>query len=77
MSAVMKAIKVTKDNKSRLEMQYGLDTDYLEFSSGLYLVSNFGEDAIYEGLFTKANYEARFTETGNKLNNDYVEVTPK
>jgi hypothetical protein len=77
MSAVMKAIKITKENKARLEIQYNLDTGYLEFSSGLYLVSLFGENAMYEGLFTTLGYKTRFEETGKKLKNDYVEVTPK
>ena len=73
----MKAIKVTKENKTRLETQYSLDQGFLEFSSGLYLVANFGDHAIYEGLFTKTAYETRFVETGKKLNNGYVEVLPK
>jgi len=73
---MMKAIKVTSDNKTQLEQQYDFDKGYLEFSSGLYIVSKFG-GTMCEGLFTKAVYDNRFVETGKKLENGYVEVVPK
>lgn len=74
---VMKAIRVDKDNKARLENQFQLDENFLEFSSGLFLVSGFGENAMYEGLFTKVGYTSRFEETGKQLNNGFVEVVKK
>lgn len=69
----MKAILVTKKNREMLTERYKLDDGFLEFSSGLYLVANFG-GTMYEGLFTRAAFQARFVETGKKLLNGFVEV---
>lgn len=77
MSELMKAIKITSENKTKLEQQFHLDEGFLEFCSGLYVVAGFGDETLYEGIFTKSGYEARFTETGKKLNNGYVEVVAK
>ena len=73
---MMKAIRINKDNKQKLEEQYTMDEGTLELSSGLYLVAGFG-DKQYEGLLTKAALEDRFWVTGRPLDNGYFEVFPK
>jgi hypothetical protein len=70
---MMKAIKITKDNKSKLEAQYNMEQGYLELSSGLYVVAGFG-DRLFE-ILSKSQLDTYYM-TGNKIENDYVEVHP-
>lgn len=69
-----KAIRITKDNKGRLEHDYNMDKGDLDLSSGMYLISDFGSDKAHV-ILTPARYRMYYTE-GKELNNGYVEVTP-
>ena len=71
----MKAVRVTKDNKSRLEAQYQLDEGFLEFSSGLLLIADFGSET-YHSLLTPSFFNTRYKVIKN-LENGYVEIIPK
>lgn len=70
-----KAIKITKDNKRTLEAQFGMAHDYLEFSSGLFVVAGFG-DSQYHAILTKAGLEANFIR-GKELLNGFFELEKK
>lgn len=69
---MMKAIRITSANKNELEIQYEMDKGYLELSSGLYLVSDFGESKSFE-VVTPARYRMFYRETG-EIKNGYVQV---
>lgn len=71
----LKAVKITKDNKSTLESQYGMSEDFLEYSSGLYLIAGFG-NTQYEALLTKTALEANFIR-GAVLRNGFFELERK
>lgn len=73
---MMKAIRITKENKASLEAQYNMSEGDLDLSSGLYLVAGDG-NSMTEGLLTKAVLENRYLRTGKQLNNGYFEVLPK
>lgn len=70
-----KAIRITKDNKSSLEGQYNMAKDFLEFSSGLYVVAEFG-DRQYQYILTKAGLEKNFI-IGKELKNGFFELETK
>lgn len=70
-----KAIKVTKENKHALEIQHDMPVDFLEFSSGLYVVSEFG-DKQYQAILTKVGLVSRF-DLGPELKNGYIELIEK
>lgn len=71
----MKAIKITKENKTQLTDQYSLDEGFLDYASGLYLVAGFG-DSTYEGLLTPASFTERYSVI-RKLDNGFYEIIPK
>ncbi len=71
----MKAVKITKENKTRLTDQYQLDEGFLEYASGLYLVAGFG-DSTYEGLLTPAAFDARYVAV-RVLDNGFYEIRPR
>lgn len=73
----MKAVKVDETNKGNLELQFNMDDGYLDDAAGLYLVADFGEDAVYHGLLTAKGLERSFTETGKKLQNGFFEIARK
>lgn len=70
-----KAIKITKDNKHALELKHDMPKDFLEFSSGLYIVSEFG-DKQYQAILTKVGLTSRF-DLGKELKNGYIELNEK
>ena len=73
---MMKAIRITKENHNAITNQFGLDSGYLDYSSGLWVVAKFGH-TMHEGLLTKKNFAELYTETGKILDNGYVEIVPK
>jgi hypothetical protein len=73
---MMKAIRVTKENKNKLEAQFEMDEDYLELSSGLYLVAGDGNSQI-EGLLKPSQLTEHYFRTGRKLANEWFELMPK
>jgi len=70
-----KAVRVTKDNKHVLEAQYSMSHNFLEYSSGLFVVSEFG-DRQYQSILTKAGLEANFVR-GKDLQNGFFEIEKK
>ncbi len=76
MPSPLKAVKITKNNKPELEAQYSMSEDFLEYSSGLYLVAGFG-DTQYHGILTRVGLHAQFNVTGNELANGFFEITKK
>lgn len=70
-----KAIRITSLNKNSLEAQYEMDKGYLELSSGMYLVSDFGESKSFIVL-TPARYKMQYNEVG-EIKNGYTNVMPK
>lgn len=70
-----KAILITKDNVSRLKMQYDDGDDEMDEYIGLYLVADFGGTAPY-GYLTKENLAAGFQIVKDKkpLENEFFEV---
>lgn len=73
---MMKAIRISKENRNAVADQFGLDSGYLDYSSGLYLVAKFGH-TMHEGLLTKKLFNEKYTETGKTLANGYIEIVPK
>lgn len=73
---MMKAIRITKENKDRLEAQYNMEEGYLELSSGMFVVAGDGNRQL-EGILTPGDLAAYYYRTGRKLNNDFFEVFPK
>lgn len=73
--AAYKAIKINKNNKKELEAKYGMSDDYLEYSSGLYLVAEFAATQ-YHAVLTKTGLEANFTR-GKDLDNGFFEIAMK
>jgi len=71
----MKAVKITKDNKSKLEAQYQMDKGFLDLSSGLLLIADFGAEN-YHSILTPKAFNDRYKVIKN-LENDYVEITTK
>jgi hypothetical protein len=71
----LKAVKIDKQNKATLESQYNMDRGFLEYSSGLYLLAEFGATQ-YLGIFTKVGLETRYV-VGKKLDNGFFEVEKK
>lgn len=71
----LKAIRITKENKQNLESQYNMPEDFLEYSSGLYLLAEFG-DTQYKALLTKGAINLNY-DFGKPLQNGFVEVTRK
>lgn len=75
----MKAVRITSDNKQKLEDRYKMSAGTLDLASGLYLVAGFG-DTQYEGLLTKSALITKFFMTGVKLDKDgiaFIEVVKK
>lgn len=72
---MMKAIRITKENRNAVTDQFGLDSGYLDYSSGLYLVAKFGH-TMHEGLLTKKSFAEKYDETGKTLDNGFVEIVP-
>jgi hypothetical protein len=70
-----KAIRITKDNKAGLEARYEMPLNFLEFSSGLYIISEFG-DRQYQAILTKVGLNARFN-IGKDLKNGFFELEQK
>ena len=73
---MMKAIRITKDNKVKLEAQYDLNDGYLELSSGMYLIAGDGNGQI-EGVVKPSTLSDRYYRTGKQLANDWFELVPK
>jgi len=73
---MMKAIRITKDNKAKLEAQFHMDQGELELSSGMYLVAGDG-NSQYEGVLKPAALSDKYFRTGKKLANDWIELMPK
>jgi hypothetical protein len=73
--SALKAIRINKNNKRDLEAQYSMAQDFLELSSGLYLIAGFG-DTQYKAILTKTGLEANYV-TGKELQNGYFEITRK
>ena len=73
---MMKAIRITSENKSKLEVQYDMGEGYLDLSSGLYIVAGDG-NAQFEGVLTQKKLTENFYRTGKKLANDFFEVMPR
>jgi hypothetical protein len=72
MNTKYKAVKITRENKAGLEARYQMATHFLEFSSGLYIVSEFG-DSQYQSILTRKGLEANFI-IGKDLKNGYFEI---
>lgn len=49
--------------------------DFLEFSSGLYVVAEFG-DTQYQSILTKASLERNYI-VGKELSNGFIELEKK
>lgn len=76
MSSALKAVKITKNNKQELEAQFSLSEDYLEYSSGLYLVAGFG-DTQHTAILTRTGLHSLYNVTGNELLNGFFEINKK
>lgn len=71
----MKAVRITKDNKSKLEAQFQTDEGFLEYSSGMLLIADFGAET-YHSILTPAAFNERYKAVKN-LENGYLEIVPK
>lgn len=72
---MMKAIRITKDNKARLEQDYGMDKGELDISGGMYLLSEFGKDKAHFFL-TPARFKMLYDEK-SPLKNGFTAVALK
>lgn len=71
----LKAVRITKDNRSTLESKYQMAEDTLELDSGMYLIAEFGA-AQSRGVITKRTLEDRYAR-GAALRNDFFAITNK
>lgn len=71
----LKAIRIDNSNKQTLEAQYSMSRDFLEYSSGLYLIAEFG-DTQYKGILTKTGLDLNYV-IGKDLKNGFFEVIKK
>lgn len=71
----MKAIRITKENKNKLEAQFQIDEGFLEYSSGLLLIADFGAET-YHSILTPGAFNERYKVVKN-LENGYVEIVVK
>jgi hypothetical protein len=71
---MMKAIRITKDNKKKLEQDYDMDPGELELNSGMWLVTDFGSKQY--SILTPARF-AIYYDNIKGIGNGYVQVTPK
>lgn len=72
---MMKAIRITKENKSALEHEYEMDHDYLKISSGMYLVSSFGTVKEFH-ILSPARFRMMYNTTG-EIKHGYLSIEPK
>lgn len=77
MSATLKAIVITKQNREKLAMQYERHDDPYEGYEGLILVADFGENAQPLGMLNQTAFDKSFERTGKDLQNGYFEVIDK
>lgn len=73
--SALKAVKINRENKRELEAKYSMADDFLELSSGLYLVAGFN-DTQYKSILTKKGLEANYV-IGKELKNGFFEVNKK
>lgn len=71
----MKAVRINKDNKRKLAIQFQKDEDFLEHSSGMLLIADFGA-TTYHSILTPKAFNERYKVVKN-LENSYVEIVPK
>ena len=70
-----KAIKITKENRVRLEVDYNYEEGYLVDSIGKFILAEFGEDAVpFATVVSTKKLEEDYAETGKILRNGYFEV---
>jgi hypothetical protein len=70
----LKAIKLTKGNTSQLLSQFeNLDEDFLKDSNGYWLLSEFGEDAVFQGVVSDTTFKNGYAILGT-LKHGWVEV---
>lgn len=71
----MKTIRISKQNKSNLEKFFKMEKNYLELSSGMYIVVGF--DDRMQGIYTRKALESTYTMTGEQLPNGFVGIERK
>lgn len=70
----MKAIKVTKENTSRLADEFDdLSVEELETCIDYWLLANFGEEAAFEGFIFDEDFTLEWKKV-KELQNDWIEV---
>lgn len=72
---MMKAIRVNKENKARLEQDYEMDKGELDISGGMWLLTEFGKDKAHFFL-TPARFKMLYDDKG-PLQNGYRAVILK
>jgi hypothetical protein len=72
---MMKAIRITKDNKQKLEQDYDMDPGDLDLSSGMWIVADFGESKAHS-VVTPARFAMQYDQKG-PINNGYISVDRK
>jgi hypothetical protein len=72
---MMKAIRITKDNKQKLEQDYDMDPGDLDLNSGMWLVTDFGESKA-NSVVTPARFAMQYDQKG-PIKNGYISVDRK
>lgn len=71
---VAKAIKINKDNRAKLEGEYGLEEGELATTLGYWMLVIFGFKQV-EGYLSEQNFHNQFKQV-RELENGWVEVRP-
>ena len=73
----MKGIYITKENQTKLAVQYGIDIDDADdlVPVGYILLADFGSDYM-NGTLTQSGFDLMFNK-GQAIENDYFVVTVK
>lgn len=69
-----KAVKITEDNKDNITAQYKMDPGSLDDMVGLFLVADFGAEAVTYGYLTQKGLDNSFRTPGINLQNGFFEV---
>jgi hypothetical protein len=71
----MKTIRISKQNKTNLEKFLKMERNYLELSSGMYIVVGF--DDRMQGIYTRKALDSLYTMTGEQLPDGFVAIERK
>ena len=71
-----KAIQITETTKNALVRQFNMEDDELDDSLGMYLITSFGAETVWEGIVSRDILTETFRKVGN-LKGEWIEVEEK